>query len=345
MVEIAAFGSIETCEAITFPLTFLPGIGSVLSSVFEWACLIPGAMAVDYTAIHHGKNESFIWQATTALIVAKLWREAMKYAGIAGAIGLAGVGVGLMVPTALQAVPGLAALPAIPGYYLPVALAGVVTFGGFSFIVWKKIRNVGTDWLFTGTYHLLAGDLTTEEKRQDAMKNALIKWPPTGWNRAWALMATSAGTEPERKLHFYIPVIGAWNKAMARADAVKASMRRVSNDVLAEGGKIRAGALDEMDGMITTMAVIEGGLAASAQACLIAGGALFIGGTLAAAVQYQSDEDFGTYAVVAGVTGGVGIAVASTGVGLLLVREIPKALRPLAVPAVYGLFPPEAGEE
>ncbi|MCP4500654.1 MAG: hypothetical protein GY822_11905, partial [Deltaproteobacteria bacterium] len=282
------------------------------------------------------------WQATIALIFAKLYREIVKYTGIVGAIGLGLVGVGMIAPTLLAGfAPGV--VPAIPAYYLPVALAGLVTFGGASFIVWKKIRNVGTDWTFSGTYWLLSGQIRTQEERDEAMKNALVKWPPEGTNRAWALMATSAGTEPERKWHFYIPVVGAWNKAMARGKAVKASMRRVSQDVLDEEKKIRPTAYEEMDGMITTLAVVEGGLAAGAQAALLTGGALFVGGTLAAAVQYQSTEDFGNYAILAGVTGTVGVVVASTGVAMLLVREVPKALRPFAAPLVYGLGAP--GEE
>ncbi|MCP4500651.1 MAG: hypothetical protein GY822_11890, partial [Deltaproteobacteria bacterium] len=72
-----------------------------MSSVFEWACLIPAAIAVDYTAAHHGNQSSFIWQATIALIFAKLYREIVKYTGIVGAIGLGLVGVGMIAPTLL----------------------------------------------------------------------------------------------------------------------------------------------------------------------------------------------------------------------------------------------------
>ncbi|MCP4500680.1 MAG: hypothetical protein GY822_12035, partial [Deltaproteobacteria bacterium] len=70
------------------------------------------------------------WQATIALIFAKLYREIVKYTGIVGAIGLGLVGVGMIAPTLLAGfAPGM--VPAIPAYYLPVALAGLVTFGGY----------------------------------------------------------------------------------------------------------------------------------------------------------------------------------------------------------------------
>lgn len=330
MIEVAAEGSIETCEALTFPLVFLPGIGSVIGSVAEWACLFPGALAVDYTQAFHGDRDSLLWQAGAALVMAKLWREVWKYAGIAAIVGLVAAGIGAGTALALVA-----------PYYIPVAIAGLVTAGGAGFLVWKRLRAAGASGLFSLTYWLFTGEFESEAHRQEVQERAPVKYRVEGMNRAWALMATAAGAQPDRELWFYIPIFGAWGKAMARAEAVKAAMRRTGDDVLDEERIRGPEVYVAMDNVIDTFAYAEGGLMATAHVLLIGGGLLFTVGTGFAALQYQEENNFGNYAILAGTTGTIGIVVASGGLVALGLREIVKAFRPFAAPFAYGFAAPE----
>ncbi len=302
----------------------------MIGSVAEWACLFPGALAVDYTQAFHGNRDSLLWQAGAALVMAKLWREVWKYAGIAAIVGLVAAGVGAGTALALVA-----------PYYIPVAIAGLVTAGGAGFLLWKRLRAAGASGLFSLTYWLFTGEFESEAHRQEVQDRAPVKYRVEGMNRAWALMATAAGAQPERELWFYIPIFGAWGKAMARAEAVKAAMRRTGDDVLDEERVRDPEVYVAMDNVIDTFAYAEGGLMATAHVLLLGGGLLFTVGTGFAALQYQERNELGNYAILAGTTGTIGIVVASGGLVALGLREIVKAFRPFAAPFAYGFAEPE----
>ncbi len=226
-------------------------------------------------------------------------------------------------------------------YYIPVAIAGLVTAGGVGFLVWKRVRSKGADLLFSFTYWLLTSEFEDEAQRGEVRERSLYQYPVGSVNRAWALMATSAGAEPEREWWFYVPVVGAWGKAMARGEAVKAAMRRTGDDVLDEERVRDPEVLADMDATVDFFAATEGGLMAGAHVLLLGGGLLFTVGTGFAALAFQEQGDFANYALLAGTTGAIGIAVASGGVALLGLREIAKAFRPFAAPFMYGFTRPE----
>jgi hypothetical protein len=329
MVETAARGSISTCEALSSPLSLIPGVGSTVAIVMDWACLIPGVFAVEYTEAHHGQRHHFYWQPAISLVLARGFRDLIEYPAIALAIT-----VGVLY--ALGALPVVVMAP----YFTPVAVAGLLTLSGVGYVVFKKVRDKGSDLVFELSYHLLAPEHEDPVERDRAAAESLLQPPLTSVTRAWALAATAAGAEPRWSPMFWIPVAGAWIKASARGEAIKATMRRTAADVLDED----QADLSAVDATTDVLTGAEGVFGVAGQALLIGGGALFVTGAVFAGLQYQETEDLGSYAAIATTTGITGAALAGTGLGLILLREVPEVLRPIAIPIAYGLFPPEQAE-
>jgi hypothetical protein len=328
-VEIAARGSIEMCEAITLPLVLLPGVGDVIGTVVEWACLIPGVLAVQYTEVHHGQRDILFWQPAVALLAAKLFRDLVQYPAIALAVA-AGVGY------ALIAIPALTLTGA--WYFIPVGVAGLVTAGGLGYLAFYKLREKGADWVFETSYALLAHGTMSPQQQAAAREGSWVKPPLIGWPRAWALLAAAAGTEVPFTLLQWIPVAGPWFKASNWAAASKAVMRQTGREVLSD----RPRDLASMDSAIDAFATTDAVLGSAGQAMLLGGGVLFFAGTIFAGLQYQTSEDVGQYATIAATTGTTGVVVAATGLGLVLLRLVPRAVRPFVIPALYG-FEPDPG--
>ncbi len=320
-------GAVDACETAAFPLTFLPGVGSVASSLIEWVCLIPAALAIDYVGVHHAGYESFLWQPLAALLLAKLWRGFVLVAGWTTIIAT-GFLFGTVVSAAL-ALGGAAA-------YIPVGLTGVLTLAGGMIMAMSFLKKRGSEFVFTATYTNLANQLSTPVETLEAQDRAWIKPPPGPFGRAYSLLSAAAGAEPERSWAHGIPVAGPLFRAGAKAEAVEEATLQVGRDVLGE----RPQYPDELRMAAEIASYTEGVFGAVGQALLGAGAVVFVTGTVLAALSYQANEDLTEYGVVIGGLGGLGVAVAGTGVTLILLREVPRIARSLLVPAAFGLCPP-----
>lgn len=332
-------GSIEVCESITFPLRFVPYVGSAASAIFEWACLLPGGFSVEYVSLYHGNRDSWLWESLVAILLSKLWREwtrwpvviALTAVATVAFVGAAAVllGVAFISPDELGSAPA----------YLPVVASGLMTAAGISYVVVRKVRKWGQDFIFHTVYHLLTAEFESEEAQ---IKKREVAWHKPSFNageRLWSLAAVAAGVDPESSWMHMIPVAGPAIKSKRRAAAIKEKMRRLSEDVLSEERDDES--LQVMDKTIDALCFMEGGLAAAAQAALVAGTVLFGAGSLLAAIQFTQGENVWTYAAVTGGVGIVGMGVSSTALVLLLVRELVKAVKPYAIPVAYGVIPPQ----
>lgn len=335
----AGQGSIEVCEALTFPLKFVPYIGGAMGTVFEWACLLPGGFSVEYVSLYHGTHNGWLWQSLVALLLSKLWREWTRWPVLIALTALstvAFVGVGSVLIGAAVALPAWSSAPA----YLPVLAAGLMTFGGIGYVLMRKIRKWGQEFIFHTTYRLLTSEIESEEMRMKKKKAVWVKPPFNAAERLWALSAMAAGVDPSSSWQHMVPVVGPAIKAKRRAKALKTKMRTISNDVLLE--KKSEEDFELMDQTVDTLCFVEGGLAASAHVALIGGVAIFGAGSLLAAIQFTQGENVWTYAAVTSSVGLVGMGVAGGALGLLLARELVKSLKPFAIPLAYGVIP-EAG--
>ena len=325
-----AEGAVKVCEAVTFPLTLLPGVGSVISSIVDWACLIPAAFAVDYVGVHHGHRAASFWQALGALAAAKVARTAILIPAIGGAV-LIGVVYSTAVTGALVA--------ADAAYYIPVGATGLLTLLGASALGIYQLRKLTDRATFSCVYFGLTPSLT-EEARAAAQQEAWLKPPLDPFSRAYGLMTVAAAADVERDWAFAIPVVGPVLKADARRQALREDMRRLGRDALGELPQDPAG----MDFAIDATLGLEGWLEAGAHALLLAGGAIFVAGTVSGALAYQENKDVAQYAWLTGGLGTVGVFVAGGGVALVALREVPRVLRPIAVPWAFGFLPPEEAE-
>lgn len=326
-----AEGAIKVCESLTFPLTLIPAAGSVISSVVEWGCLIPAALAVDYVGVHHGQRPGFLWQALLALVAAKLARTVVLYTAVAGAIaaGVLYTTVAIVTLTSMNA-----------AYYIPVGITGLLTLGGVTAIGIHQLRKLTDRAVFSAVYFSLTPPATDEEELKRAREEAWLKPPLDPISRAYGLMTVAAAADFERDWTFAIPVAGPLFKASARAEALKADMRRVGRDVLGEAPQ----SPEAMDTAIDLVTASEGWLEAGSHALLLGGGVIFVAGTVSATMAwyaYQNGEDIKLQASIAGGLGTVGVFVAGGGVVLLALREVPRVLRPIAVPMAFGFLPPE----
>lgn len=329
--KVTAEGAIKVCESVTFPLTLIPAAGSVIASIVEWGCLIPAAMAVDYVGLHHGNRVGVVWQALLGLAAAKLARSLVLYPAVAGAVV-----VGVLYATAVTG----ALLAANAAYYIPVGITGLLTLSGVMIIGIHQLRKLTDRAVFGCLYFNLTPTVNGEDERRAAQEEAWIKPPLDPLSRAYGLMTVAAAADVDGDWTFAIPVAGPLFKAGARAEALKADMRRVGRDVLGEQPQDAAG----MDGTIDAVMTLEGWLEAGSHALLIAGGVIFVAGTVSAALAYQANQDLKLYATLAGGLGATGVVVAGGGVALLALREIPRILRPVAVPMAFGFLPPEEAD-
>lgn len=330
-LRAAAAGGVGVCEAVAFPLTLVPGIGTIASSVVDWACLVPAALAVDYVGTFHAGSASHLWQPLLALLAAKIYRSAVFTAGL-GVM----VGAGLLFAGGASAT--LIAL-GVP-YYLPIALTGVLTGVGFTFLAVRALERWGSDTLFGLVYGALATPLRTPEAQRDAEASAFLSPPLGALSRAFALLAAASGAEPTPAPRFAIPVAGPLYKSAAKAEAVEQAVLRVGADVLHEAPASPEG----LHRAATVTSLAEGVLGAAGQALLLAGAGIFVTGTAVAVIAYEERQDAGEYASWAGGVGGVGVVVAGGGVACVLLRQVPRVLRAVWAPAAFGLWRTDAEE-
>ncbi|MFZ9888761.1 MAG: hypothetical protein ACO3JL_14775 [Myxococcota bacterium] len=331
-LRAAAAGGVGVCEAVAFPLTLVPGVGSIASSVVDWACLVPAALAVDYVGTFHAGSASHLWQPLLALVAAKVYRSMVFTAGVAVMVG-----AGLLFTGGVTA--ALVALGA--PYYLPVALTGVLTGVGVTFLATRALERWGSDALFGLVYGALASPLRTPEEHQAAETSALIAPPLGPFARAFALLAAASGAEPASEPRFAIPVAGPLYKSAARAEVVEQATLRVGTDILHEAPASPAAL--HRSAVVTSFA--EGALGAAGHALLLGGAGILLTGTLMAALTDEKRGDTGEYATWAAGVGGVGVVIAGGGVACVLLRQVPRVLRAVLVPAAFGLWPAAAAEE
>ncbi len=334
-----AAGSIEICDTLTAPLGLIPTVGSAMGFVLEWACLVPGALAMDYTQLYHGGKDGDVWEAGVALVLAKLWRDLTRWPVVIGigALGLTAAAVVIALAVTGALVPQ-ANILGVPPEYAPVALTGILVGSGATFIVMRKLRKWGQAKIFDIVYGLLADDFDSPQQQQAAQDEAWMYPPLNGAERLWALAAMAGGSDPDRSWWYMIPIAGRYGKAYAMSEELKTDMRQVARDGLHEDRDDES--LAGMDTMIDVLAYTEGSLAALADVLLLAGGVAFAGGSVVAAASYGQTQNVQLYAGLLLGIGAVGVLSAGTGVVLLLAREIPRFLRPILVPVAYGAMPP-----
>jgi len=338
-----ARGALGACEAIIFPITFLPLIGELATAVSEWFCLVPAALTVDYLGTFHGGRGTSFWQPLTALFLAKLWRDAAL---------ITGFGVGLSAVLAFSTVFGVASALVLlsPGdaardgaAYLPtIGLTGLLTVVGLSVVATQWAQDTGGDIVFEQVYFRLSDDKRHPDAVAAARERAFLRPPPDPYSRAYSLLVATVASEPAGDWRHAIPVAGPLFRAGATAEAVEADIRSFGRDVLHEEPQ-HPEALTEL---ARTTSYVEGVLNAGGQALLLLGGAAFVTGLVAAPVVFSASGDAGQYAVIGAGLGTSAALVAGSGLFLLLLAEIPRITRNLSIPLAFGaLSPADANAE
>jgi len=320
-------GSIEACETIIMPLTWIPGIGDVVGTVVEWACLVPALLAIDYVEAHHGQRDSFLWQPAVALVAQKLFRDLLETPTIVGIAALA----------IIYATAGTAFFAVNPVLlpFLPVGVAGLISLSGIAYVFMYKVKEHAGDWVFDTVYGLLTSEVPPDRSKQLAERN-WIKPPLNPFFRAWVLLATAGGAGAHHQWYFWIPVVGPVLKSNDQRAAFKEQIRRTGRDMLGENKQDYAGP----DLAIDILVGARGWMGAVGQALLFGGAGLFFAGTTLAAIDYINNQNLQRYAIAISTIGVTGIAAAGSGALLILAREIPEKLWMFVVPLTYGICPP-----
>jgi hypothetical protein len=315
--EMTAEGGIDVCEALSLPLSLVPGIGDAVGTVSEWICLVPAAIAVDYVAVHHGSRDAYLWQAVVALLAQKLFVDLLDtpfYIAVGVAV-LAAVGV-----------------PAAFAFFLPgtsLLLPTLLVVGGGAALIaplaW--LRDKGGELVFTTLFFALTNQVHGDEAKA-ARERSVFKPGMAGFARPYVLMAVAAGTKPEREPIELIPVYGTWSKSMRTGELLKERMRRVGKDVLLDKPDRD---LTVMDGTIDTLQFIRGAVGAGGQAIAIGGLGVGLTGVILPATGSVDQQTGDTIGFI-----GLGIAVA--GLGIYALSTTADTVRTLAVPCAYGCF-------
>ncbi len=321
-LEMTAEGGIDVCEALSLPLSLIPGVGDAVGTISEWLCLVPAALAVDYVAVHHGGRDAFLWQAAVSMLAGKLVGDALDtpFYIVVGAAVLAGVGVPVL---AAVIAPGTSLL-------LPTLLA----VGGAALLVaplaWVKDK-IG-EWIFTSSFFFLT-DQVHGDDLQKARDGTWLR-PGLGgswWARPFVLMGTAAGTRAERDLVDLIPVWGRWTKATRQGDLLKERMRRVGTDVLLDppGRDLAA-----MDVTIDVLSYGKAAVGSIGQATAVVGLGVGLTGVVLPATG-ATDQQTGD------LIGFTGFGLALAGLGIYALGSTLDTVRTIAVPCAYGCFAPE----
>jgi hypothetical protein len=312
----AADGSLDVCTTLVFPLAIVPGIGDVVGTIGEWLCLIPAAIAVDYTGAYHGGRDSDFWQPALALVVKKSWETLLD--------------TPIMVVTIAALVAGTAggiAAGALGGVPVTVVSAGVLGATAAIYLGLKGGRDGIGDFLFDVVYSGLTPEVDEQGAKQ-AQQEALLHPGLEGAPAAFGLVATVAGSKPRFDWSYAVPVVGPVWRAAAHARGIQQNTRRFAREVLL----VEKRDLRTMDGFSHTLAHVQGYAYATAHVAIGAGLALF-GTGLAVSWNDKQDEQQAT----AEVLGGVGLASVGVG-GLAIVAGLAAdRLQPLVVPAAWAL--------
>lgn len=349
-----ATGTVEICEVLTMPLGWVPEIGTALGIVAEWGCLVPGAIAGDYLQRQHGTQRGHIWQGTLALAVGKVWRDATRV-GVAASIIVTGFGV-LVVVAGASGVLGVTVWPVAP-LFLPLALAAVVSGGAISYALVREVRKSVQEALFRGTYQLLTRPYPSREAQVQSQQTALLRPRHNIIERNFYLAAMAAGAEAEHRPLHMVPLIGPIARGVNKAHQLQTVLKRVAREDIGENPL----SWTALERTTTVLTVSEGVLGSLTQAALVTGSLLAAAGGVMVLAQLplgfvrptaevpstdrwaqtwvHAFQRAGPVAILTGLLGVGALAVVSSGVVFLVLREVPKALLPWVVPLVFGPIP------
>lgn len=325
-VEVAAEGGIDVCEALSLPLSLIPGVGDAVGTVTEWLCIVPAAIAVDTVALQFGGRDATLWQATVALLARKLFEDLID-TPLTILVAAAAIGaVGALVGSALVSLYVVAGFP----IFLPTLLAVGVGTLAVAPVAWlkKKGGELVFEAIFFGlTNQIYGADL--DKKRGEAwFRPGDAQLQKGGWARAYVLAAAAAGSKAKVGLWELVPVAGPLVKAGEEIVATKERLRRVGRDVLMDPpGR-------DLSGMDTAVDVIGGakGIAgAVGQGLAVAGLAVGITGAILPATK-ATDQATGD------TIGFVGLGIAVAGLGIYAVSSTADTVKTLTVPCLYGCF-------
>lgn len=303
-------GTLALCEAAALPLKLVPNMER-----------------------RHGTHRGGLWQASLALGLSKLWRQASWLAVLAG---VAVAGAVLVAGAMLAASVVTVAVWPFAAFYAPVAVTGVLAAAGMTYMLLRYLRKAVGSLIFRRVYGALTPGFKDAKEQQRSQRTSLIRPLLNVVERAWLLAAVAGGTDAEADPVHVVPVVGPLLKSYHHAQALKADVRRLSAQDFQDGRT----SFVAVDAVIHALTGAEGVMGMAAHVGFGLGAAVFISGTLATAYQLQSNQDVRSgvvYATVVGIAGLVGMTLAAGALGLLLLREVPKALEYALIPMAYGV--------
>jgi hypothetical protein len=311
-----ADGSLDVCTTAVFPLAIVPGIGDVVGTLAEWLCVVPAAMAVDYTGAFHGDHDSDFWQPALALVVKKSWETLLDTPIMV-----------VTITTLVSTVAGGVALATYGGLPASVVSAGVFGVTAAVYLGLKAGRDGIGDLLFTIVYEGLTPE--AEGERLDVARSTSWLQPGmTGLPATFGLVATVAASKPRFTWAHAVPVVGPLWRAEVHAGDIRQQTRRFAREVLLVD-KQDLGAVDAVSG---TLAAIQGWSTALAHVAIGTGLVVFSTG-VGVALSDRRDE-LQTTAEGLGIVGlgAVGVGGVAVVAGIAADR-----LQPVLVPAAWAL--------
>lgn len=352
----AAMGTVEVCESLATPVGWIPTYGTVLSIVWEWACLAPGAVAGDYVQRQHGTQRGYIWQGMLGLGLGKLWRDATRVLVAASVIAGGVAMVGALVVT--SGVLSVTVWPVAP-LFLPLAVAGALMGGALTYTLVREFRKSVQELIYKGTFRMLTGSYPSVPDQRHAQRTHWMRPRHNIVEHNLYLAALAAGVEAEHSPVHWIPLVGPIVRAKHKAEHME--------EVLVRAGAQDLGAkplhAPSLRAVIRLLTGAEGVLGALVQGTLLAGAVLLVGGCVLMVVQaplgavkptwgLPQPEAWartwldaalrgGPLALLTGLLGVAALAVVAHAVIFVGLREVPKILTPWVVPLVFGVLPPD----
>ncbi len=300
-----------------FPLTFIPGVGDIVGTVGDWLCIIPAALAVDYTGAFHGGRESHTWQPALALVLKKAFETVLDTPIVVVTLGVLVSGV--VTGTALAI---YADLP------LTLVSAGVVgvTLGGY--LILKGARDGIGDLIFEVVYGGLTEDVDGAELAS-VQQDALLKPGVSGIPAGFGMVATVAGSKPTFDWKYAVPVLGPLWRAEAHAKGIREHVRRYAHEVLLVDKKD----LSTMDSVSEALATTQGYAFSAAHLTLGTAVVLFGSGLVLSVTDdpQRNDNDF-----AAETLGVFGLTMAVVGGAAVVVGIAADRLQPVLVPVAWA---------
>jgi hypothetical protein len=313
-----ADGSLDVCSTMVFPLTFIPGVGDVVGTVGDWLCIVPAAIAVDYTGAFHGGHESHIWQPALALVLKKAWETVLDTPIAVVVIGVA-VG-GVVGGTALSIYSGI-----------PVALvsAGVIGVTLATYLGLKGARDGIGDFIFEVVYDGLTPEVEGTQLAE-VQKGSLLQPGVSGVPAGFGLIATVAGSKPTFDWKYAVPVAGPIWRSEAHVQGIQQRVRRYSHEVLL----VDKQDLSTMDTVSDVLGTAQGYSLATSHVALASAIGFFGAGVV---VSFSDDPQRNENQATAEVLGVIGLSFAVVGGAAVVVGVAADRMQPVLVPAAFAL--------